>query len=153
VILWILPWLLLISGIGYGLYQSDGDIEHFMIGNLPTILQKFSKIKISKDDFGLKKIDIAGKSIVAQFYFDSPFPFPVKIKDILIQGEGKKSNVEFEIELEKEVMIQPHENSTLTLRGNLPLNLEKEEIELKKAKIIMEILGITIEIREGRGAR
>jgi hypothetical protein len=137
------------SAIGYGLYQSDEGVGYFMVGNLPTVLQEISEIKISKEVFGLKKIEFTEKNIVAKFYFNSPFAFPVKIEDILIQGESKKSNVKFELKLEKEVTIQPYENSTLTLKGNLPSKLGNEEIELKGAKIIMEILGITIEIQEG----
>ncbi len=149
-ILWTIPWLLLISVIGYGLYQSDGDFEHFMTGNMPTVLKEFSEIKVSKDIFGLKKIDVAGKSIIAQFYFNSPFPFPVKIKEILIQGESQSSNTKFEMKLEKEVLIQPHENSTLTLKGDLPSSLENAEFKLKNARITMEILGLIIEVQEGR---
>ncbi len=153
-ILWITPWMLLISVLGYG-YQSDGDFEHFMVGNMPTVLQELSEIRVSKNVFGLEKIDFRDKSITAQFYFHSPFPFPVKIKDVSVQGEsqGKKGYTSFEMRLEKEVLIQPHENSTLILKGEVPSylvsNLETARFKLEKIRMSMEILGMTVEIQKG----
>ncbi|MBO8183398.1 MAG: hypothetical protein H0Z28_11505 [Archaeoglobus sp.] len=142
--LWTLPWLILVLGIGYGFSQSE-DIEHFLLGNMPVMLKDFSEIKFSEKTFGLKGVEITGKSVVTEFYFASPFPFPVKIKEVLIKGETKSGD-EFELKLEKEVLIRPYENSTLTLRGNLPRHLPESDVKLKDARVSVEIFGILVEV-------
>jgi hypothetical protein len=139
--LWILPWLILFSGVGYGFFQSE-NFDHFLMGDMPKTMEQFSRIELSEKTFKFKEVKILGKSIVAEFYFDSPFPFPIKIKDILIEGETK--NGVFELRLEEEVLIQPYENSTLTLRGDLPY--AEGEVRLRDARIILEIFDIDVEI-------
>lgn len=143
VALWFLPWIVLISVLSYGFQQSE-NAEYFLLGNTPLMFQEFSKIEFSEENFGVRSVNVIGKSLTVEFYFQSPFPFPIEIKDVLARGEA--NGKEFELRLEKEVTLKPYENSTITLSGELPFFIPETNVGLKEVRITLKIFGIEVEI-------